>query len=66
MQASRAHTPIAHTIAAQGINLPSYFDMSLADIDYICKTLTRYLAPAGRTVALPSSPIAADVLSLAG
>jgi perosamine synthetase len=63
---SRARTPIAHTIAAQGINLPSYFDMSLADIDYICKTLTRYLAPAGRTVALPSSPIAADVLSLAG
>lgn len=63
---SRARTPIAHTIAAQGINLPSYFDMSVADIDYICQTLTRYLAPAERTVALASPPIAADVLSLAG
>ncbi|NEQ43667.1 MAG: DegT/DnrJ/EryC1/StrS family aminotransferase [Leptolyngbya sp. SIOISBB] len=59
---SAVHTPIAHTAAAQGINLPSYFDMSDADIDYICQTLVRYFVPTKLTIALPTSPLAEEVL----
>lgn len=39
----QTHTPIAHEVAAQGVNLPSYFDMLDEDIDYICEVIVRYL-----------------------
>ncbi|MGD2183144.1 DegT/DnrJ/EryC1/StrS family aminotransferase [Lusitaniella coriacea] len=38
------HTPVAHKVAGRGINLPSYFDLRDRAIDYICDTITAYLA----------------------
>lgn len=59
-------TPVAHTVAAQGINLPSYFDLTNAEVDYICQTLVRYFVPAERGVALATPTLNAEILSLAG
>lgn len=36
-------TPIAHRIAQQGVNLPSYFDMTETDIEYVCEVICSYL-----------------------
>lgn len=61
---SHAYTPIAHSAAAQGINLPSYFDMTDTDIDYICQVLVQYFIPVKQTIVLPTSPVTADALAV--
>lgn len=38
-----ADTPVSHAISAQGINLPTYFDLSEAQIAYICGALKSLL-----------------------
>jgi perosamine synthetase len=35
----RAQTPVTHRVYQRGINLPSFFDMSNASIEYICDTI---------------------------
>lgn len=35
----RAATPVAHEISRRGLNLPSYFDLSQADVNVICETV---------------------------
>jgi perosamine synthetase len=34
-----AATPIAHSVASRGFNLPTYLSLKEADLDYICTTL---------------------------
>ena len=36
---NRSITPITHTIYQRGINLPSYFDITKSQVDYICDEL---------------------------
>jgi perosamine synthetase len=42
-----ADTPIAHSISPRGLNLPSYFNLTRADISYICETLRAALRTIG-------------------
>jgi len=35
----RANTPITHKVYQRGINLPSYFDITKEQVEYICKEL---------------------------
>ena len=37
----KAQTPVTHRVYQRGINLPSYFDMSNASIEYVCDTILR-------------------------
>jgi perosamine synthetase len=39
----RATTPIAHDVSQRGINLPSYTDLSEADVEQICQLTQRAL-----------------------
>jgi perosamine synthetase len=43
----RADTPIAHDISPKGLNLPSYFDLTRADVSYICNALRAALLAIG-------------------
>lgn len=38
-----ADTPVAHDLYQRGINLPSYFDLDDASIEYICKNIVAIL-----------------------
>jgi len=33
-------TPVAHRVSQQGINLPSYFDMTKQDVKYVCSAIS--------------------------
>jgi len=35
----KAITPVVHRIYKKGLNLPTYFDLSLSEVDYICETI---------------------------
>lgn len=41
---NNADTPVTHTIYQQGINLPSYFDITKAQVDHICNQLEHLLS----------------------
>jgi perosamine synthetase len=43
----RADTPVAHEISPKGLNLPSYFDLTRADVTYICDALRAALVTIG-------------------
>ncbi len=51
--ASDLATPVAHRVAQEGINLPSYFDMTKQDVKYVCTELSHCmkLATAAKTIA---------------
>jgi perosamine synthetase len=42
------HTPIAHKVAQRGINLPSYFDLSNENIDYVSNAIRTWLGYAAK------------------
>jgi perosamine synthetase len=37
------NTPVTHAIFKEGINLPTYFDLSDSDIDRVCDSLIRFM-----------------------
>jgi len=39
----KADTPIAHKVYQRGLNLPSYFDITKDQVDYVCKTIKELL-----------------------
>jgi len=39
----KTNTPVAHRVFGKGINIPSYFDLDNASIEYVCKTVTSVL-----------------------
>lgn len=38
-------TPVAHQVSRSGLNLPSYFDMSQADVALVCQVIVQCLQP---------------------
>ncbi len=65
---SHVYTPIAHEIAFQGINLPSYIDISNQDIDYICSVFRSALSAMQEQLlqgSIPSSLRPESVMSSA-
>jgi len=40
---SRANTPVAHEVHVTGINLPTFYDLQEADVEYICSQLAGLL-----------------------
>ena len=43
----KADTPITHKVSQRGINLPSYFDLSKEQVEYICKNIKKELNDRG-------------------
>lgn len=40
----KADTPIAHKVYQRGLNLPSYFDITREDVQYICEVIRGFLS----------------------
>ena len=43
----RANTPVVHQVYSTGINLPSYYDMTQDDVEYVCKQVQSTLSSMG-------------------
>ena len=35
------NTPITHKVSQRGLNLPSYFDLTKEQVEYICKEIKK-------------------------
>ncbi len=49
-------TPICHRISERGINLPTYFDLTESDIEYISSTLKEKYKPFLKAQLTPNNP----------
>jgi perosamine synthetase len=40
----KANTPVTHQVFMSGINLPSYYDITQNDVDYVCEQVKASLS----------------------